>query len=83
MLLKGNLPIKIDSYGNILPRSYYLYIFEFQLVLFHGVSSPLKVCFSRGANFVEKIYRRIFLHGGTNNHIPRGKEFYKKHFPVI
>ena len=34
MLLKGNLPPKIISYGNILPRSYLLYIFEFQLVPF-------------------------------------------------
>ena len=34
MLLKGNLPPKINSYGNILSRNYLSYIFEFQLVPF-------------------------------------------------
>ena len=95
MMLKGKLPPKINSYGNILP-SYLLYIFEFQLVLFafslyfgrpfYRVSfpTPPKVCFSWGTNFARKIYRRIVLHGVNNDHIiPRGKEFYKMHFPVI
>ena len=87
MLLKGNLPPKINSYGNILPRSYLLYIFEFQIVLFafslilgdpFMVPSPTaKVCFSWEANFVGKIYSGIVLHNGTNNHIIlRGKEFH-------
>ena len=83
MLLKGNLFMKINSYGNILPRSSLLYIFEFQLVLFHGVSYPVKVCCSWETNFVGNIYGGIVLHGGgTNDHIPKGKEFYKMHFPV-
>ena len=84
MLLKGNPP-KINSYGNILPRSYLLYIFEFQLVFFafslvfgdpFRLSTPpppplssLKVCFLWGTNFVGKIYREIVLHGGTDDHI--------------
>ena len=31
-MLKGNLSPKIKSYGNILPRNCFSYIFEFQLV---------------------------------------------------
>ena len=34
MLLKGNLPPKMYSYGNILARNYLSYIFEFQIVYF-------------------------------------------------
>ena len=34
MLLKGNPPPKLYSYGNILPRNFLSYIFEFQLVPF-------------------------------------------------
>ena len=34
MLLKRNLPRKMYSYGNILPRNYLSYIFEFQLFPF-------------------------------------------------
>ena len=34
MLLKENLPPKIHSYGNILPRNYLSYMFKFQLVPF-------------------------------------------------
>ena len=34
MLPKGNPPPKINIYGNILPRSHLLHIFEFQLVVF-------------------------------------------------
>ena len=34
MLLKGNLPPKMFSYGNILSRNYLSYIFKFQLVPF-------------------------------------------------
>ena len=43
-----------------------------------------KKCFSRGTNFVGKIYRRIVLRGGTNDQIiPREKEFHKMRFPLI
>ena len=34
MLLKGNIPLKINSYGKIMPRNYISYIFEFQIVPF-------------------------------------------------
>ena len=34
MLLKENLPPKMCSYDNMLPRNYLSYIFEFQLVTF-------------------------------------------------
>ena len=34
MLLKGNLPLKMHIYDNILRRNYLSYIFEFQLVPF-------------------------------------------------
>ena len=34
MLLKGNLPPELYSYGNMLSINYISYIFEFQLVLF-------------------------------------------------
>ena len=93
MLLKGNLPPKINSYDNILPRSYLLYIFEFQLVLLafslilgdtFMVSPHPQVYFSWRTNLVGKIYRGIVLNGGTNDHIiPREKDFHKMHFPVI
>ena len=64
----------INSYGNILPRSY-LYIFAFQLVLFHGVSS---LCFSWGTNFVGKIYRGIVLHGGNYWSYTKAKRSFTK-----
>ena len=74
MLLKGNLPPEITSYDNILPRSYLIYIFELELVLFASsliLGDPFmmlppapKVCFSWGTNFVGKIYRGIALNGG-------------------
>ena len=34
MLLKGNLPSTMSSYGNILPRNNLSCIFEFQLIPF-------------------------------------------------
>ena len=34
MLLKGNIPLKINSYGKIMPRNYISYIFDFQIVPF-------------------------------------------------
>ena len=60
MLLKGNLPPKINSYGNIFSRTSLLYIFEFQLVLFafslfwealFMSPPPSKVCFCMGHKF--------------------------------
>ena len=43
-----------------------------------------KNAFHGGTNFVGEIYSGFVLHVGTNDqNIPRGKEFYKMHFPVI
>ena len=34
MMLEGNFPPEMYSYGNVLPRNYLSYIFQFQLVPF-------------------------------------------------
>ena len=43
-----------------------------------------KKCFSLGRGVGLKLWKDCFLHVETNGQIiPRGKEFYKMHFPVI
>ena len=70
MLLKGNPPPKLYSYGNILPRNYVSYIFEFQLVPFDFsltlgdpfMVSPSPLKYEEGGLFSEKT---LFM-GGDN-----------------
>ena len=73
MLLKGNLPPKINSYGNILPGSYLLYVFEFQLVLIafsfilgdpFMVSPPPQYAFHGGQFLWGKFIGGLFYMGG-------------------
>ena len=73
MLLKGILPLKMYSYGNILPRNYLPYIFEFQLVLFPFslilgnpfMVSPSPLKYGRGDYFP----KMLFMWGGGANFV--------------
>ena len=60
MLLKKDLPPKMYSYGNILPRNYLSYIFEFQLVPFAFNLISGDSLFMSGGTFFQKM---LFMRG--------------------